>query len=101
MGDLDVQRKRDILKRGLAEREAVSEVMSAKVKSMGYADGMGADGSLQQTIKDLGREMVKDALQRALRRRPSVDEAGHGVASTNKIVAIIDECVSWLNAVQF
>merc|ERR1712032_49939 len=76
-----VSKKKDSLKHKLEQRPSPRGVMEKQAKQLGYKTD--AAPSLQQTIRSLGKEMVKDALDKALRQRPSAEEAGHGVDTKN------------------
>merc|ERR1712039_20630 len=79
---LDIQQKKDKINSTLQSRQSVEDVMERQSQSLGY--DIHAAPSLQATIKSLGREMIKDALDKALRGRMSVAEAAlHGVDVKN------------------
>mmetsp|Transcript_1625 Transcript_1625/g.1351 ORF Transcript_1625/g.1351 Transcript_1625/m.1351 type:complete len:828 (+) Transcript_1625:101-2584(+) len=86
---LDIEQKKDKLGNALANRPTPRGVMDKQAGQLGYETNAAA--SLQQTIKDLGREMIKNALDKALRERPSAAEAGIDTKSAPSIQGAMHE----------
>jgi len=79
---LDIKQKMDKIGNTLQNRQSVEDVMAQQSQSLGYE--ISAAPSLQATIKSLGTQMVKDALDKALRGRMDLNEAAlHGVDVKN------------------
>ena len=82
---LDVQQKKDTLNNALANRPTPKGVMEKQAGQMGYSTDSKVDGSLQQTIKDLGREMLKDVIRESLKSKLEAmeDDEKHGTDSND------------------
>lgn len=74
---LEVQRTKDKLSNALKDRPSNPVVMEQQSKAMGYM--VDAAPSLQQTIKELGREMIKDTVAQSLRLKLDQNGSNHKI----------------------
>eukprot|EP00485_Elphidium_margaritaceum_P023339 CAMPEP_0202711532 /NCGR_PEP_ID=MMETSP1385-20130828/23318_1 /ASSEMBLY_ACC=CAM_ASM_000861 /TAXON_ID=933848 /ORGANISM="Elphidium margaritaceum" /LENGTH=809 /DNA_ID=CAMNT_0049371285 /DNA_START=29 /DNA_END=2458 /DNA_ORIENTATION=+ len=60
---LDMERKKDKISSTLSQRASAEQVMQEQVASMGYNIDPKVSRSLQQSVHELGREMIKDVIR--------------------------------------